>query len=100
MSIEGELVLIKDKSITIKGTAERLYGVAYMTFGGLDASGKPTVDYQGGTEVDWNGSETITDERRERMFVTENDDEVPESEVGVLLEDGRLIPLIEATNEK
>lgn len=62
--------------VPILGSLERVYGVALIVLNDDDMS----VEYEGTTDIEWNSQEGCY-ERGQRIWLTENWEEVPESKV-------------------
>lgn len=89
--MDGKLVLLSDHSIELVGTQETIPGVALVN-AWLDESGKPAWSHAGHTEVDWDRQSTDLD-AGEILYVTDDGASYRQSLVGLLLEDGRVLPL-------
>lgn len=86
----GRLVRRDNPQIEITGTLERLSGMAIIDEARIDADGSVDFDYAGETTVWWDEQRTALC-KGQRVFVDENGLEVLETDVAVLLDDGRLL---------
>lgn len=85
---QGRLVTLT--GVAVVGTLETIPGCASITEGSAyrDDRGRVAFDYDGDTEVWWDGQITETDPmNNERLFVDENGDTVPESEVTIVFDE-------------
>jgi hypothetical protein len=91
---EGVLV-VKDKpEIKIIGTLERILGTAPICSVQTDPYGYLQKDFIGGTEVDWDSQETITNARGYYIYMGDDGGEYPEDQLAILRPDGSLhVPL-------
>ncbi len=89
-SLSGRLVRRDNPAIEIAGTLERLSGIAIIGDGRIQADGAIDFDYSGETTVWWDEQRTA-ERKGQRVFVDENGEEVLETDVAVLLDDGRLL---------
>ena len=82
--------LVTSHGVAVVGTLETIPGCARITDGSArrDASGRIAFDYAGDTEVWWDNQITETDAMsNERLFVDENGDTLPESEVTIVFDE-------------
>ena len=86
----GRLVRRDNPAVEIAGTLERLAGIATIDEGRIDADGSVDFDYSGETTVWWDDQRTVQ-RQGQRVFIDENGMEVLETDVAVLLDDGRLL---------
>jgi hypothetical protein len=73
-------VLVGPNGMRIRGTLERVLGVALIQSATMKR-GKLDYEYEGETEIFWDGQETVTDEKGETVFVDVEGNEWPESEL-------------------
>jgi hypothetical protein len=85
----ADLVRKDDPNIAITGTLDQVPAVAVARGAGLDADGRIEVEFDGGSDVDWDGQTTVS-RGGERIFIDENGEEVPETEI-VLWRDGTIV---------
>jgi hypothetical protein len=85
----ADLVRKDDPKIAITGTLDQIPAVAVVEGASLDADGRIEVEFAGGSHVDWDGQTTV-DRGGERIFIDENGEEVPETQV-VLLGNGIVV---------
>jgi hypothetical protein len=85
----ADLVRKDDPKIAITGTLDQVPAVAVVEGAGLDADGRIEVEFAGGSNVDWDSQTTVC-RGGERIFIDENGEEVPETEV-VLRSDGAVV---------
>ncbi len=88
--LSGRLVRRDNPAIEIAGTLERLAGIATIDEGRIEADGSVDFDYSGETTVWWDEQRTVQ-RTGQRVFIDENGMEVLETDVAVLLDDGRLL---------
>lgn len=88
------LVRIDNPEVSIRGTSE-MVPVCYPVTARITPSGRAVWSYSGGHMETYDESaHLVTDEETgEICFMDENGDDVPFSNVGVLLEDGTVKPL-------
>jgi hypothetical protein len=89
-SLSGRLVRRDNPATEIAGTLERLSGIATISEGRIDSDGSVDFDYSGETTVWWDEQRTAQF-KGQRVFLDENGQEVLETDVAVLLDDGRLL---------
>ena len=84
-----KLRLMTKKGVPIIGTLEILHARADIDLDSvrLTKSGKIKFDYDGNTEVFWDGQMTATNDDGRRVFLTEDGDEVAEGDVLVVGDD-------------
>lgn len=70
-------VYVKETGKEVIGTYEKLHGVALVS--GVDENGEP--EYDGETKVDWESQKTVRNKKGERLWVDEDWNTVPESEL-------------------
>lgn len=77
--------LYSPTGVPIIGTYEELEGVANINGATLDdspnAPAKYDLDWQGSTDVWWDGQRTKLNKKGERLFIDENGDSWPESKL-------------------
>ena len=88
--LTGRLVRRDNPAIEIAGTLERLRGIATIAEARIDEDGSVAFDYSGETTVWWNEQQTAK-RTGQRVFLDENGQEVLETSVAVLLDDGRML---------
>jgi len=81
----GNLVTLD--GVSIQGTLESLNGVSGLMSVTRKEDGTLDFAYDGTTEIWWNGQETVRTSAGEVIFITEDDKEVPASQVKLVLAD-------------
>ena len=89
--LTGRLVRRDNPSIEIAGTLECLRGIATIAEARIDEDGSVDFEYSSeGTTVWWDDQQ-IAKRAGQRVFLDENGQEVLETSVAVLLDDGRML---------
>ncbi|MBB5546560.1 hypothetical protein A8H39_02085 [Paraburkholderia fungorum] len=82
----GRLVTLDGRPIA--GSYEVMHGMASITTATREPDGTLSFDYEGGTEVYWNGQKTVRSSLGEIVFVDEDGEIVHENHVKLISEDG------------
>lgn len=80
----GRLVTLDGRPIA--GTYEVMHGMAGITTAKRNPNGTLSFDYEGGTDVYWNGQKTVRSSLGETVFVDEDGQVVNESQVKLVPE--------------